>query len=93
MWADSRLKGRDGRTRQGGKDRRAAVDRRAAKDCPDLDNNVVQGGELMPSSLMDITLPTKSEGLEPRDPHGIWTDEEGSGELTCTLLFPLPRLR
>ena len=69
------------------------MDRCADRGCPDLDNNVVQGGELMPSSHIDITSPTKSEGLEPRDPHKIWTDNKGSGELICTLLYPLPRLR
>ena len=70
-----------------------AVDRREARGCPDLDDDVVRGGALMPSSLMDKSLPAESEGMEPRGPRRIWTDKEGSGELTCTLLFPLPRLR
>jgi hypothetical protein len=71
----------------------AAVDSRAARGCPDLDDDIVRGGKLIPSSLVDITPPAESEGLEPQDPREIWTDNEGSGELTCTLLFPLPRLR
>ena len=70
-----------------------AVDWRAARGCPDLDDDVVQGGELIPSSPIDIASPTEFEGLEPQDPREIWTDDEGSGELTCTLLFPLPCLR
>ena len=49
------------------------MDRRAARGCPNLlDNNVVRGGELMPSLLMDITSPAESEGLEPRDPREIY---------------------
>ena len=70
-----------------------AVDSRAARGCPDLDDDVVRGGELIPSSLIDITSPAESEGLEPWDPREIRMGDEGSGELTCTLLFPLPRLR
>jgi hypothetical protein len=70
-----------------------AVDSRAARSCPDLDNDVVRGGELIPSSLVDVTSAAKSKGLEPQNPCEIRTDNEGSGELTCTLLFPLPHLR
>ena len=69
------------------------MDRRAARGCPDLDDNVVQGGELIPSSLIDTTSPAESEGLEPWDPRELRKGNEGSGELTCTLLFPLPCLR
>ena len=69
------------------------MDSRAARGCPNLDDDVVQGGELIPSSLIDITSPAESEGLEPWDLRKIRTDNEGSGELTCTLLLPLPRLR
>jgi hypothetical protein len=69
------------------------VVRHAARGYPDLDDEVVQGGELMPSLLINITMPAKSEGLEPQDPREIWKDDKGSEELTCTLLFPLPRLR
>ncbi len=58
------------------------MDSRAARGCPDLDDDVVQGGELIPSSLVDITSPAESEGLEPQDPREIRTDNKGSGELT-----------
>ena len=42
-----------------------AKDSCAAKDCPNLDGDVVQGGELIPPSLMDITSPAESKGLKP----------------------------
>ena len=56
-----------------------AVDSRAARGCPDLDNNVVQRGELIPLSLIDTTSSAKSEGLEPWDPRKLRTDNKGSG--------------
>ena len=31
------------------------MDRHAAKGCPDLEDDVVQGGELMPSLIINIT--------------------------------------